>query len=285
MQYKNKDCTILIVDDNQENLRVLKTYLNNEGYKVLIASNGADALERAKRNTPLIILLDIKMPGMDGFEVCAKIKHDTKLKKIPILFVTAASDAESIAQGFSAGGSDYITKPINKLELLARVKNHIKIANINRYLEQKVAGKTLELQKSEERFKLAMEASQDGIFDWNLITNEIYYSPTWKSMLGYKYHELPNNISVWEKLSCNKCYKLFLAKQQKLIAKEIGRLEVELKMKHKNGQWVDILTRAECFFDEKRKAIRMVGTHIDITERKRFELLIKEKNIELELSK
>lgn len=131
------------------------------------------------------------------------------------------------------------------------------------------------LKESEERFKLAMAASKDGIYDWNLETNHIYYSPGWKSMLGYKHHEIPNDFSVWEKLTDPNDVKRSWDMQLELINKQRDRFELEFKMKHKNGHWVDILSRAEAIFDKNGKAIRIIGTHVDITERKQAEIYVK----------
>ncbi|KAF0128409.1 MAG: PAS/PAC sensor hybrid histidine kinase [Bacteroidetes bacterium] len=124
---------------------------------------------------------------------------------------------------------------------------------------------------SEERFKLAMNASHDGLFDWNLETNEIYYSVGWKKMLGYEDHELPNDFSIWEKTTEPHDAKKSWDLQQKLISKQIDRFVMEFKMKHKDGHWVDILSRAEAIFNNSGKAVRFVGTHTDITERKQVE--------------
>ena len=134
-----------------------------------------------------------------------------------------------------------------------------------------------ELKESEERFHLAMNASNDGLFDWDLITNEIYYSPGWKKMIGYKDHELPNDFSVWENTTAPEDVKKSWELQQKLISKQIDRFVLEFKMKHKDGHWVDILSRARAIFDEEGMAIRIVGTHTDISERK----LTEEANIRL----
>ncbi len=131
------------------------------------------------------------------------------------------------------------------------------------------------VEASEERFNLAMKASSDGLFDWNLETNEIYYSPGWKKMLGYEDHELPNDFSVWENTAEPEDVKKSWELQQKLIKKQIDRFVMEFKMKHKNGHSVDILSRAEVFFDASGKAVRMVGTHTDITEGKRAEAALK----------
>ncbi|MBN1338682.1 MAG: PAS domain S-box protein, partial [Bacteroidales bacterium] len=127
------------------------------------------------------------------------------------------------------------------------------------------------LRESEERFVLAMKASNDGLFDWNLETNGIYYSPGWKKMLGYEDDELPNDFSVWENTTDPEDVKKSWDLQQKLISKQIDRFVMEFKMKHKEGHWVDILSRAEAIFNENGKAIRIVGTHTDITERKHAE--------------
>jgi len=136
------------------------------------------------------------------------------------------------------------------------------------------------LQKSEERFALAMKASNEGLFDWNLVTNEIYYSPGWKKMLGYADHELPNDFSIWETLTEPGDVKKSWEQQQKLITGEIDRFVMEFRMKHKNGHWVDILSQAEAFFDENGKAVRIVGTHTDITVGRQAERKIREKDIE-----
>ncbi len=129
----------------------------------------------------------------------------------------------------------------------------------------------MEIKESQERFNLAMKASQDGIFDWNLVTNEIYYSPRWKSMLGYEYDEISNDFSIWETNTDPEDVKRSWAMQQEVINKKRDRFEMEFKMKHKDGHWVDILSRAEAVFDENGKAVRMIGTHVDITEQKQAE--------------
>ncbi len=128
-----------------------------------------------------------------------------------------------------------------------------------------------QLKESVERFNLAMQASNDGLFDWNLETNEIYYSPGWKRMLGYEDHELPNDFSVWENTTDKEDVRKSWELQQKLISKEIDRFVMEFKMKHKDGHFVDVLSRAEAVFNENGKAIRMIGTHTDISDRKQAE--------------
>lgn len=130
-------------------------------------------------------------------------------------------------------------------------------------------------RESEERFALAMRAGRDGLYDWNLVTNEIYYSPIWKRMLGYEDNELPNELSVWESLVDKDDLKKSWVLIEKLKKKQIDRLVQEFRMKHRDGHWVNILSRAEAIFDENDIPIRIVGTHIDITESKRAEAKIR----------
>ena len=128
-----------------------------------------------------------------------------------------------------------------------------------------------------------MDASQDGIYDWNLETNEIYYSPGWKSMLGYQNHELPNDFSIWETLTEPEDVKRSWEMQQELISKKRDRFEMEFKMKHKDGYWIDILSRAKAIFDKGDTAIRIVGTHTDISDRKTSERELKKQRDLFEL--
>ncbi|WP_020588016.1 transporter substrate-binding domain-containing protein [Desulfobacter curvatus] len=149
-------------------------------------------------------------------------------------------------------------------------------------LRRQVAVKTRELSRantklaeSQERSALAMEFANDGLFDWNLETKEIYHSPVWKRLLGYEDHELPNELSIWEQLTSPEDLKRIRKMQNELIKRQRDRFEIEFKMKHKKGHWVDILSRANAVFDENGRAVRLVGTHMDITERKKAEKALK----------
>ncbi|MCA1801518.1 MAG: hybrid sensor histidine kinase/response regulator [Rhodothermaceae bacterium] len=118
---------ILIVDDIPRNLQVLGNILNNEGYETAVATNGKEALATINKAKPDLILLDIMMPEMDGYEVCSQIKSNPDNKDIAVIFLTGKSDSDEIVKGFSLGASDYITKPFQKSELMARVKTQLEI--------------------------------------------------------------------------------------------------------------------------------------------------------------
>ncbi len=131
--------TILLVDDNTTNLNVLLDYLHEHAYNVLIALNGEQALQQIAHIRPDIILLDVMMPGIDGFETCRRLKADATSADIPVIFMTALTETVDKIAGFSAGGVDYITKPFQPEEVLARVKTHLTIQNLRRELGTKNA--------------------------------------------------------------------------------------------------------------------------------------------------
>lgn len=116
---------ILIVDDTLQNIQVLGNILYEKGYNINISTSGAHALQSANSEAPDLILLDIQMPVMDGFEVCRQLKTDSKTKDIPVIFLTAVADSENILHGFELGAVDYITKPFNVAELSMRVATHV----------------------------------------------------------------------------------------------------------------------------------------------------------------
>jgi len=120
--------TVLIVDDTPANLQVLGQILKGKGYEVIAALNGKDAIVALQKRKEIdLILLDVMMPEMDGFETCRHIKERTESKHIPVIFLTARTETSDIVEGFAAGGVDYVTKPFNGEELLARVRTHVEL--------------------------------------------------------------------------------------------------------------------------------------------------------------
>ena len=119
---------VLIVDDVPESLSFLHDALDESGYTVLVATNGESALQRARQSRPHVILLDAVMPGMDGFEVARRLKADFSTQSIPVIFMTGLTETEHVVAAFSAGGADYVTKPIRPQEVLARIAAHMRNA-------------------------------------------------------------------------------------------------------------------------------------------------------------
>lgn len=171
-----KKQTVLIVDDISDNLNVAANILIREQINVLLALKGSEAISTAKKMLPDLILLDIMMPEMDGFEICKILKGNEETKNIPVIFLTAKNEKESIAKGFEIGAVDYVTKPFHLEELLARVKTHLsisemrkKIENANLILEQEVVERTTELsstnrelKQNNEQLEIAKEKAEES---------------------------------------------------------------------------------------------------------------------------
>jgi two-component system sensor histidine kinase/response regulator len=122
-----QDSLILVVDDLQQNIQVVGTMLREAGYSIMPATNGTAALQRVQKKLPDLILLDLMMPEMDGLEVCRRLKADPVTQPIPIIFLTASNEMSHLVQGLAAGAVDYVTKPFNPPELLARVRTHLEL--------------------------------------------------------------------------------------------------------------------------------------------------------------
>ena len=127
--------TILIVDDETTNLATLSAYLEAAGFEVLAAQDGASGLSIVERARPDLILLDVLMPGLDGFETCRRLKAAERIQDIPVIFMTALTETADKITGFEVGGVDYVTKPFQVEELLARVKTHLALRQLQQQLE------------------------------------------------------------------------------------------------------------------------------------------------------
>jgi len=136
-EYKNSDGVILIVDDDPNNLKVASGYLQAQGLEIMLAKSGEDGLERARLGAPDLILMDVRMPGMDGYAACRKLKEEPTTSDIPVLFLSALDDVTDKLKGFAVGGLDYITKPIDEAELLARVTTHLRLYHLQLQLKGK----------------------------------------------------------------------------------------------------------------------------------------------------
>ena len=121
---------ILIVDDNQENIQFLGSLLMSKGYEVGVAHNGVDALTFCEKKLPELILLDVVMPEMDGYQFCEALKKKSRFSHIPVIFLTAKTETRDIVKGFNVGGVDYVAKPFIPEELLARVKTHVEMRHL-----------------------------------------------------------------------------------------------------------------------------------------------------------
>ncbi len=177
METKNNRRKILVVDDIPKNLQVLGNTLKENGYQLEFALDGPSAIKWTEKTNFDLILLDIMMPGMTGYEVCKHIRANEKYNDTPIIFLTAKVETESVVEGFNVGGQDYITKPFESEELLARVKTHLELKkakdqlkNMNTILEDKVKERTLQLIEANKKLQNLDQAKTTFL---NIISHEI----------------------------------------------------------------------------------------------------------------
>ncbi len=160
---------ILVVDDERFNINVLVELLR-DNYKMIVAKNGEQALKAASLQNPDLILLDIMMPEMDGYEVCRRLKQNDALKEIPVLFISAMDETLDKVKGFELGAFDYITKPIDPEEVKSRVKTHLNLYYLKRHLEDLVDARTKELAEAHQRLKELGQAKNEFL---HIISHEM----------------------------------------------------------------------------------------------------------------
>jgi len=193
METDSPTASILAIDDQPANLVLLQRILTSCGYHVCLETSGVAAIAMAEKNPPDLILLDISLPEMDGYDVCLKFKESESLKKVPIIFVSALSDVLDKVKAFSVGGIDYITKPFDFEEVVARVQTHLKIRGLQTQLEEKTARLEAEITRrinaEEELKRLASLDSLTGIYNrrafFELAENELARSLRYDSSITF----------------------------------------------------------------------------------------------------
>jgi PAS domain S-box-containing protein len=268
---------ILIIDDTPENLHLLTNLLTAQGYKVRSVTRGKTGLRGAQAAAPDLILLDINMPEMDGYEVCQQLKADPRTAEIPVIFISALEDALDKVRAFSVGGVDYITKPFQIAEVIARVEHHLTIRRLqqqlqaqNTQLQQEICDREQvlwALQQAEEKFAKAFRSSPNPIAITTLTDNRfIDVNQSFLSMSGYTLEEVightPTELQLWSNL--DHYHHLVQLLQETGVA-----YNQEINLRTKSGQTRTVLISLE--------QIDLTGVacvlHIanDITERKRLE--------------
>jgi two-component system, cell cycle sensor histidine kinase and response regulator CckA len=189
--------TILIIDDEITNLGVLSNYLEEAGYQVLTARDGESGLQKAQYARPDLILLDVILSGIDGFETCRRLKADKTTKDIPVIFITILEDTADKVKGFAAGGVDYIPKPFQQEEVLARLSIHLRLRSLTRALEEakaslekQVKARTKALQISEARYRALYQDNPSMFFTLDAEGTVVSVNTFGASQLGYTIEEL-----------------------------------------------------------------------------------------------
>lgn len=268
---------ILYVDDESINLRLFKVSFKND-YTIQTSSSGEEALEILNKNKHFdIIISDQRMSGLTGTEFMIKAKK--KSPNCKFILLTGYTDIEALEKAINEIGIwQYVKKPWEPSNL----KFIINKAFSNLQAEKENIIISSALKKNEERLNLALTGTNVGIWDWNLETNEIYFSPTWKEMLGYKSDELENKLQTWETILHKDDLQKYFTHLNNYVSGRNATYEIELKLKHKNGQFIHILSRAKGHKNESDEYIRLTGTNIDLTEKVKAQQQIKKLNEKLE---
>ncbi|MET0091889.1 MAG: response regulator [Sedimenticola sp.] len=271
-----------MIDDTLASLKLLADLLISQGYQVRPTDDPKLGLESAIDTPPSLILLDVKMPGMDGFEVCRRLKKDARTAEIPVVFISASVEVDDQVHGFKVGGVDFITKPFQQEEVLARVGTHLELSLKNRQLaeaqellEQKVRERTADLAQSEAQFRRLVEKSPDLLYRFSSQRGGTYYSPRVEDVLGYTPQYLLEHPMLW---------------QESIHPDDLGRVseaveglftdegfDIEYRIRDAQGRWRWLRDRNIDIIRDGDEAI-VEGLASDITERKEAEQ-------ELELSR
>jgi PAS domain S-box-containing protein len=262
---------ILIVDDQPTNIRLLERILTQAGYNDLTGLTAPEqAIEHYRREAIDLVLLDMNMPRMDGVTVMRHLCELTPPDRyLPVLVITAQTDNETRLRALDAGAGDFVTRPIDQQELLLRIRNLLQ----TRLLHERLSGQlTLlretetRLRDSEERFALATEAAEEGIWDWRIDTGKVYMSPRWKRMLGYAPEELPDTLEAWTSRVHPEDLRQAMSDLEAYMDGNLSSYAKTIRVRHRNGGYRWIKNRWMAVRDDAGMAVRIVGTAADITE-------------------
>lgn len=252
---------ILLVDDGIANIKIAESYLHSEGYCVTTAQTGGEALKCVENNEFDLIMLDVMLPEMDGFEVCQKLKLDPKTKDIPIIFLTVLSDADDIVKGFAVGGIDYITKPFNSLELIARVRAHLQCIISRKHLELDKK----RLMASEQDLLCLLESVNSGILIVDPDDNKIVDANSAAlSMIEQPVEYLVGTDYTQLFISCDDSDNILDSSENELFS-------MECKLTTFDGRVYDVIQKVTEVETSEKKYLLV--NFIDITDRKHIELL------------
>ena len=247
--------SLLVVDDNELNRDALSRRLASRNFSVTSAANGDDALRLTASRRFDLVLLDVEMPGMSGLEVLARLRETRSQTELPVIMVTARTLGADIVEAFRLGANDYVTKPVDFPVAVARILTH---------LSHKWAVE--DLRESEARYALAARGANDGLWDWNLASNEVYWSPRWKAMLGYAEEEIGNSPDEWLSRMHHEDVERVKAALAAHLSRPDGNFESEHRMLHKSGMFRWMLCRGAAVRDRHGVVTRLAGSLTDVTE-------------------
>ncbi|MEG4235453.1 PAS domain-containing protein [Microcoleus sp. Pol11C3] len=280
---------ILMVDDHPESLRLLSQILSKRGYKVRPTRDGSLALNFARSSAPDLILLDIMMPGMDGYQVCQLLKACPETKHIPVIFISSLDEVFDKVKAFSLGAADYITKPFQIEEVVARVQNQLLLSRLSKELLAKNAlleaeieeRKRIEVQLRESQHWLSavIKTNPNLLYVYDLIEERsLYINREIYSDIGYRFEEIQEMAATFiPKLIHPDDIPAFSEHRKKLeTAKDGESFDFEYRIQHKNGEYRWFCSRESVFVrTAEGKPWKILGTAAEISDRKQAELELK----------
>jgi hemerythrin-like metal-binding protein len=275
--------TILIIDDNTINVEVLKSTLKIHGFESISAYNGTQGIEQAQLYQPDLILLDILMPNMDGYEVCERLKADESTKDIPVIFISALDETFDKVKAFKIGAVDYMTKPFQNQEVLARITTHLKLRDSQQALQQKV----LECQQAEEKIQHHHQFLQQVInslehpfYVINATTYQIELANSFMHQLGFQPQITCHVLTHKSPTPCTGTYDPCPLEQVKRTKKPVIVEHIHFD---KEGHPINVEVHGFPIFDAQGNVSKMIEYSLDITERKLAEKKLKEQNKQLQI--
>ncbi|MBF0203970.1 MAG: response regulator [Desulfamplus sp.] len=293
---KNSEKNILLVDDNPINIQLLGKTLQNEGYAISFAINGKQAIELATESAFDLILLDIMMPGKDGFEVLETLKQRLIDKVAPVIFLTAKTENESILKAFSLGAVDYIIKPFQSSEVLARVRTQLELAEsrsvliqmnqelfeinkkqaqTNQQLLEEIALRKQnedKLRDSEAIYRRLVENVPAIVYSFSKEKGRTFVSPKVKEILGYKVDDFHKNPFLWRECVHPEDRERYLKALSNSLSADGSDYDIKYRIKGAAGEWHWFLDRSFGMHVKSENGIQLVeGIAIDITEQQTME--------------
>jgi diguanylate cyclase (GGDEF)-like protein/PAS domain S-box-containing protein len=248
---------VLVVDDERINREILSRMLSDHGHDVLTADSGKVALERLEDQLPDLVLLDVIMSGMSGFDVLKTIRSRYPDGVLPVIMVTAEAGGETVVRAFMEGANDYLTKPLDPQITLARIS-----------LQLKLSRALSELKRSQERYALAAQGSRIGLWDWDVAQRQIFLSARWKEMLGYSDTELDSSVDSWFERIHVEDREQFTELLGSRSSVEQGRFEKEIRMRHRDGTFRWMFCSGVVQSDADGIPRRLAGSLADVTAAK-----------------
>jgi PAS domain S-box-containing protein len=273
---------ILVVDDTPANLKLLCGLLGEQHWCARASSNGELALRSALAKPPDLVLMDVEMPGIDGYETCRRFKAAPSLAAIPVIFISGLADRDDKLEGFRAGGIDYIAKPFDSLEVVARVRTHLDLHRLRNRLESLVEQRTAELQRSyeklaagEEQLRLMIDAAIDATWDWDRESDEVRVNERWYAALGFEAHAASVSRETWRAM----IHESDQARFDRLFTTpetlDSERFLCEMRVATCQGDYRWMLLRGRGIGrSASGGASRVVGIMVDIDDRKRVALSV-----------